>query len=597
MKARRTFYRIICALLTVLIAALTLSPCMAVDTYAREGDASLPYSETLSLSGSESGEAWVEFSCERLSIVTLSARSLTEGAFPELSVYTDDATLIDTAASEDGTVAIQILPAYTGTHRVLVKYRGAGVPTAEISLDIRAYDGYKKNRLETLPHSSEYTKKSHKAADAEDVCGHLTDSAEGYTLSIFSIPHSAGGILSYRIIAPEGDARATLYTYGGDLYESHPSHSGEGYTAGDAREAAYSEDSYLLIYSRGEFSLEAELLERREYVPTPISLPYSGRLDVSGGEATYDGEAFARLLARFPYSDIENPYVRLYEISTDTASVVSLLCEKREHAGFSFVSAEHGLSASSKYPLREFGSYCSETHPTELCYGSVLCDSGVLYLVYTGSADSAYVEISAAPSHQSQTEYQEEYNKNDVIPRAMLGSVYSDTHVFERLGVDPIDVGITRITGYRIESEDGTRYYFGCADEITPPYKRGECRLWVTLKSVGTDGTGAEVSYERRLLLCTFSTTGVIIIPTVEEMIESIKNGEPISLVYILLMLMPIAAMTAIGVLIFRKVKRKRAADNGNAPETPVASEIREKEGEETCSESSDQEENVSSKR
>ena len=604
MNARRSFYRIFRTTVLSLIVALSLviAPCWANRIHAADATAALPYSDTLSLSREDGGEKWVEFSCERLSIVTLSARSLTEGAIPELSVYTDEGRLIDRTSTQGSAVLMQILPAYTGVHRVLVEYRGVNCPNAEISLDIREYGEYKENEPEKIPFSSVYTEDSHRTVDAQSVYGHCTDTADGYLMSVFSLNHTAGGILSYTLTSPEGDAVARLYTYDGDMYRSTPSHSAEGHEAGDACEVYYSADSYLLVYSHGEFSLDMDLLERHEYTATPISIPYSGRLDVSGGTQTYDVDAFERILAEHPYSDISNPHVRLYEITSGSASVVSLLCERREHSSFSLVTAEHGLSVGSEYPLREFGSYCSETRPTQLCYESVLCDTERLYLAYTGNAESVYIELDASPSHQAQTEYQEKYNKSDIIPHAVLSSVFSDEHIYEHLGVTPIDIGITRITGYMIESEDGTRYYYGTSDDITPPYKKGECRLWVTLTSTGTDAEGKEVSAVHRLLLCRFSTTGVIIIPTLEEMIESIKEGEPISLLYILLMLLPIAAIAGITLLILKLRKKKAAAKSTphrpRPKRTPVILSKEEADNEEvnSCSESSDQEENVSSR-
>ncbi len=594
MKARVSNYRILRASLPAVIIFLLLiiAPAQANRAQA-EDSGTLPYSGTLSLAREESGAKWLELECKKLSIVAVSARALTEGALPELSVYTDDGALIHSVSPNNNTAVMQFLPAYTGLYRVLVEYKGADCPSADISLDIREHDGYKLNEADALPFSLEYTAASGNGLEADLLYGQCTD-AEGYTLNVFSFPHSAGGILSYKITAPDADARAVLYTYDGAIYRAYPSHSAAGYCAGDARETAYSENSYLIVYSRTEFSLEASLLERRELKPSSLSLPYLGKLDVGGAEQSYDSEAFERTLATFPFSDIENPHVAFYEISAGSASVVTLLCERREHANFSLVSAEYGLSADSSYPLRKFGSYCSETRPTELCYDSVLCDSGTLYLAYTGSADSVYIELEASPSHQSQTEYLNEYNKSDIIPHAVLDSVYSDGQIYERIGAPVPNVDITKITGYLIESEDGTRYYYSASDDITPPYKKGECKLWVMLTSTGTNGTGDKTTFERRLLLCRFSTTGVIIIPTIDEVIDSIKSGEPVSIVYILLILIPIAVLTAASVLII-KLKRKKAATSSTPPEISTQAD-QEKEEAAPCSDSSNQEENASSR-
>lgn len=595
MHSNRRIYRgIILILLAAVISALI--PLGTVPVHSDTAAAELPYSDTAVTEDTRE----VYFSAEKLSVVVLCARSVTEGALPELSLYTDDGRLIDRAVSEGSSITLQFLPAYTGKYRAVIEYRGKGLSDAEISLDIREYDSLRANKLESIPCSAQYSEDSHKTTDAADLYGHITEEADGYTVSMFSVPRSAGGIFSYKLTSADGYAEARLYSYDGGMYRAHPSHRADGSTAGDAQQLAYSEDSYLLVYSRGEFTLEADLLEMIQPEPTPISLPYAGALDVSGGVQIYDSAAFGRLLAEHPYADIDNPYVRMYEISASASSVVSLLCERREHAGLSLVSAEHGLSARSEYPLREFGSYCSEIYPTDLCYESVLCDSGRLYLVYTGSAESAYIELTSAPSHAAETEYLSEYNKSDIIPRVSLGSVYSDSQIYERLGVVPFDIEMTRITGYVIEAEDNTRYYYGTADEITPPYKKGECRMWVTLTSIGEDGEGNRVTAEHRLLLCTFETTGVIIIPSIDEMIDSIKNGEPISALYILLMLSPIAVSAIIAVIIVKRRRKKKAktAETVRRPRPRRTPDIPTKTEEEVaeCSDCSSQEENASSK-
>ena len=522
---------------------------------------SLPYSGTLTFTHGEpaGGEVVTDIRCQRLGIVTVSASGNPDDML-ELRAYTDSGELISLSSGAAGERCIlQFLPAYTGCYRITTACRNTSDEVSEVSLHASEFTKYKSNEAKELPLSAEHSKKTHRYTHATAIYSAHTDNAEGWEVSAFSLSHEAGDVISYTLNTT-GDSliRAILYTYDGGKYSAHPSHQAQGFKAGDAQTADYAQDSYLIVYSSGEFTLEASLLKCKKSTPAVLSLPYEGTLDMTGGEMCYHEEEYSALISKFPFCGVKNKYAKYFEINADKASVIALICERREHSYFSLSSDEAGLSAGSVFPLRSYSTYCSETEPKEMCLDSVISDSGKAYAVYTGNALDAYVEIKAEPLYSDETHYENEYHKNTPLPSVKLRSLYSDTELYSRLGLPAHDSESAETVGYVIECEDTTKFYYGAEDTLIPPEKKGECRLYAAVRRICVrEGYGkGEVHL---VPLCSFKTTGVIFIPTLEEIIEDIENKEPISVLYFLIALIPIGALGTVVFFVLRRKKRKKA--------------------------------------
>lgn len=566
----KNILRGMCALLLGAMMAFphwVISPEATTDDYASPAESvnahSLPYSATLTFThdGSASGEVINDIRCKKLSIVTVSAIGNIEGDRVELRAYTDSGELIAISSAAEGESCIlQFLPAYTGSYRIITACRNTSAEISEVSLYVSEFTKYKANDTGELPISEDHSKKTHKYSHASSLLPAHAKDADGWEVSVFSFSHGAGDVLSYRV-STAGDMliRAALFTYEGSVYRPHPSYAAQSYEAADAQQLHYAGDAYLLVYSSGEFTLEADLLECRASTPEPISLPLSGKLDMTGGEMCYDETEYAKLISEFPFCGVKNTYVKYFSIEADKASVISLMCERREHASFSLVSDERGLSSGSVFPLRSYSSYCSETKPTEMCLDAVVSDSGRAYVVYTGSSLDAYVEIEASHLYSTDHRYESEYHKNTPIPAPKTVSLYSDSALFSRIGLSPHDSESTETVGYVIECEDGTKYYCNAEDPILPPEKKGECRLYAAVRRICVRDSLGE-GQTHLVPICTFKTTGVLFIPTIEEIIEDIENNEPVSALYFLILLIPIAgAGAAVYLVVLRKRKRRKA--------------------------------------
>ena len=557
---------LLCVLLTFSSSVIFIKASTDNTTTPKEAnDAhSLPYSAELAFAqdGSAVGEAKVrDIKCKRLSIVTVSAIGKSEHDRIELRAYSDSGDLISISSADEGErCTIQLLPSYTGTYQITVACRNTTIDISEVSLYASEYTKYKLNETDTFPISEAYTKKNHKNTHASSFLPPRTKDADGWVVSVFSFSHDAGDALSYKV-STAGDmvVRAVLFTYEGGAYHAHGSYEVQTYEAADAQKLHYKGNAYLLVYSSGEFTLEADLLKCRTSEPEPISLPCTGKLDTTGGTKCYDEDEYARLISEFPFCDVKNTYVKYFSVEADANTVISLMCERREHTSFAIVSDMAGLSSESLFPLRSYSSYCSETQPTKMCLDTVICDSGKAYIAYTGSSLDAYVEIKAAPLYSAELTYENEYHKNTPIPAQNMDRLYSDSALFARLGLSNHDSESIETLGYIIECEDGTKYYYDTEDEILPPEKKGDCRLYTVVRRICVrDGWGS--SQTHLVLMCTFKTTGVLFIPTIEEILENIENKQHAPFLYILILL-TVGAVAGIAVYVVLRKKKRSSRD------------------------------------
>ena len=479
------------------------------------------------------------FHAPTMSIVTI---CYTKGKGPEgalsdvtVSVYTDTAQLIvKRSAAGDGVSLMQFIPVYTGTYHVMIESRSASEGDFTASVEISSSTGYSQNKIAEFPHSKQYTKRAHKTNKVRDLYPKTMYPTTEYLLSVFEIEHEAGCILSYKINSTDSSAvHAVLYTDDGSMYTPHQSHASDGYMAGDAQELYYKNCAYLFVYSTGEFTLEMNTINHEEYKISSLPSDCKGEIDVSDAALMYDEAKLEALIGEFPFCSIKNRNVKFFSIKGEEGSVISYLSERKEHASFSLVSDEEGLSHLSRYPLREYNDYCSEVDPTELCYNSVISDSGKVYLAYTGTDTKTYIELFSSPTHTTLTTFEKKYSEEDPLPLIAIRDIYHDREIYDSLGIEHRAADITKINGYMLVSEDNYRHYYEGTGVITPPAQKGKYKLYVIINSTYKD---AHDRIEQRYYaypITEITVPGKFSIPTVDDIINAVSNKDPLALILI----------------------------------------------------------------
>ncbi|MBQ2863401.1 MAG: hypothetical protein IJE84_04425 [Clostridia bacterium] len=573
------------ALVTLMLTVLTLLPCAASvdaasDVFAHRYDTPtvLPYKSehTFTHKKDSSLSTLAEplsltFHAPTMSIVSIcfTKGKSADGAYSDItvSVYSDTGELIIKKSAEDSMTLLQFIPVYTGKYHITVESRSASEGEFLCPIEISASTGYSENEISEYPHTKSYTNKNHKTNEVRELYSKTMYPTTEYKLSVFELSHSAACIVSYKINTQDKSAvRAVLYTNEGERYMPHQSHATSSYMAGDAQQLSYRENAYLLVYSLGEFSLEIDLIEHNEYKIDALSSDYKGEIKLSDSTPMYDQDKIDALIAEFPFCSIKNKNVKFFKIISSKSSIVSYLCERKEHSCFSLVSDAAGLSPDSVYPLRSFNEYCSEVDPTELCYNSVICDTDTVYLAYTGTDTSAYVELYSSPTHKSSTELEEKYSQDKPLPQIVIDDIYSDRHIYERLGIEQQNTNLTRINGYMLVSEANSRHYYSSSDTVTPPAQKGEYKLYVIINSSYKDANGNTEEKYYTYLVDTIRVDARFSLPTIDEIISAVESNDPIALILVLVFFLLIAG----GITISVKVLVSKYSLSKDALERPM---------------------------
>ncbi len=541
----------------------------------------LPYKgeHTFSHQSSDMCSETLTFHSPAMSIVTIcytkgkaASDSLPDSTLT-VSVYTDTAQLIcEKKAGEGEVTLLQFIPSYTGTYHVVLTDRSSAAGSYTASVEISASTGYSQNRLDSFPHRAEYTERSHQTNKVTKLYPKTMYPSTDYLVSVFEIVHTAGSVLSYKINTPDlSDVYAVLYTDCGNYRAPHISHASDTYMAGDACEVSYSTSSYLFVYSKGDFSLEANLLEHLEYKTEPLSLPYCAKITLSDAEPMYDQESLNTLIGEFPFSDIKNRNVKFFTLATEQSSVVTLLCQRKEHKYFSLVSDQNGLSPQSVHPLRQYASYCSELEPAELCYNAVITDSPNLYLCYTGTLSESEIELFSSPTHRTITTFEEEYSKDSPIPQVVINSLYSDRDIYQRLGVEQNAADITKVSGFMLESADGHRHYYSGTGTITPPAQGGSYKLYAQINCSYKNDDGSSFEKYHSFFVAQLNIKSILSLPSVDDLIQAIEGRNPTPfLVLVAFILLAVGVVVAAKKLLAKYMLTSNAPENENKKEDQI---------------------------
>lgn len=565
-----------CILLTLTVFSLfaTNISAQSEDLFSARYDEPiiLPYKEEVTFSHQKQNgnlqSKRVSFHAPTMSIVSICYTNgqKDDGALSHVtvSVYSDTAELICQKSASEGVTLLQFIPVYTGTYHVVIESRSALEGDYKASVEISASTGYSENKIDTYPHSKSYTARNHKSSKVRELYPKTMYPTTEYVLSVFEIKHPASSIITYKLNTPDSsEIRAVLYTDEGDRYLPHQSHSGEGYAAGDAQELYYAKNAYLFVYSKGEFSLETDLVSCNEPNISKISTDYKGMLDVSDANLLYDKEKIDAIIAEFPFSDIKNRTVKFFMLEESASSVISFLCQRKEHAYFSLVSGTYGLSYSSLYPLRKYNEYCSEIEPTKLCYSSVISDGDPVYLAYTGTGESVYAELFSSPTHTTLTEFEEKYTQETTLPQVIVRNIYDDKEIFGILEVEQNASDVTKINGYMLESESMYRHYYEGTDVITPPAQKGKYKLYAIINSSTMLGDNSVDEKYFSFLVTEIYVEGKFSLPSMDDLLNAVGNKDPLAIILILVFFILIAAGIVISVrgLIIKYSLPKDATD------------------------------------
>ena len=534
-----------------ILLALTVFSLFAANICAQSEDlfsarydepAILPYKEEVAFSHQKQNgnlqSKRVSFHAPTMSIVTICYTNgqREDGALSHVtvSVYSDTAELICQKSAGEGVTLLQFIPVYTGTYNVVIESRSALEGEYKASVEISASTGYSQNNIDTYPHSKSYTPKNHKSSSVRELYPKTMYPNTEYVLSVFEIKHTASSIITYKLNSTDSsEIRAVLYTDEGDRYLPHQSHSAAGYAAGDAQELYYEKNAYLFVYSKGEFSLEANLVSCNEPNISTISTDYKGMLDVSDAVLLYDKEKFDAIIADFPFSDVKNRNAKFFRLDTSASSVISFLCERKEHAYFSLVSGTYGLSYGSLYPLRKYNEYCSEVEPTKLCYSAVISDGAPVYLAYTGTGESVYTELFCSPTHTTLTEFEQKYTQETTLPQIIVRNIYDDKDIFSILGVEQNASDVTKINGYMLESESMYRHYYEGTDVITPPAQKGKYKLYAIINSsTMTEDVGVDEKYFS-FFVTEISVESKFSLPSMDDLLNAVSIKNPLAILLV----------------------------------------------------------------
>lgn len=563
-----------CLMLAVTVLSFAVCPVSAderADLFSARYDEPviLPYKDELTFSHDKGtgvlSSRTLSFHSPTMSIVTICyTNGMAEGgntSHVTVSVYSDTAELICKKNAEDGVTLLQFIPVYTGTYHVVIESRSADSGEYKASVEISASTGYSQNKIDSYPHSKSYTQKNHKTNKVRELYPKTMYPNTNYMLSVFELKNTPSSVVSYKLSTPDSsEIRAVLYTDEGERYLPHQSRAGEGYAAGDAQELYYEKSAYLFVYSKGEFSLELDLLTSGEPTVSEIPASFKGTLDVSDAALLYDEQRLNEIITEFPFSEIKNRNVKFFRLNVNAPCVVSFLCDRKEHAYFSLVSDVYGLSYGSLYPLRSYNEYCSEVEPTTLCYGSVISDGAAVYLAYTGTAERVYAELYSSATHTTLTEFDGKYSQDTPLPQIAIRNIYDDKEIFKILGVEQNAPDISKVNGYMLESESMYRHYYEGTDIITPPAQKGKYKLYVIINSSIMSENGSVEEKYYSYFVSEISIDGKFSLPTVDDIISAVENNDPtaVMLVIILGVILLGGIAAALVTLIKRRVQKRR---------------------------------------
>ena len=481
-----------------------------------------------------------------------------------VSVYTDTGKKICEGAVGDSAQILTIMPAYSGVYYLTIESRTVNGGSYCCDIDIKSVKKFNKTSVSSTPYSRNFTLSTSKGTLLSSVFStkRLHTFSAAY-LSVLEFDHKAASIFSYKINTPDGSPiSATLLSYSADAYSCHASNTGSGFEAGDAVELDYDGTSYLLVYSEGPFTVEADMLIHNEYKIEALTLPYAGALNTSDSSLLYDDSKINDLKDEYPFANVENRSVKLFEMHVDESSVISLLCDRREHKFFSAVSDEYGLSAYSTFPLRRFSEYCSEIDPSSLCYNSFISDSGKMYLCYFGTASSAYVEIFSNKTHTQNTSFAEKYKPGDALPTVSITNLYDDSYVYDKLGIERQLSDATKISGFFMTNADGDHFY-ASSSSPTVPDDHSKMKLYAVIDRAYNSGREDEFHEYYELYIGEFNADKGFLAPIIEDIAEYIADNPTQSILIAAIIILPTAACTVILIrmLIVKRKKKSLKAE------------------------------------
>ena len=495
------------------------------------------------------------------------------------TIYNDTGDRIAQAETDsDGNdgAHIEFIPAYTGIYYVELSSRSAAAGEYASRISIHCAKKYQKSSISKFPHSFNYSKNTHKTLTLSELfqSDEYTKLGIDTNISIIEFAHDAGSIFSYKLNSPDKSAipSGRLLCKKGDIYTARDSENGDSYASGDAAELGYSGTSYLIVYSNGTFTLSADVLAHEKYVIYELESDFCGKLDVSNSSLMYDPQKISELITQFPFSDIKNREVVFFKLNCEPSSVVSYLCDRREHKFFTLVSDEFGLSPDSSHPLRHYGSYCSEVSPSKLCYNAYISDSGSAYLCYTGTDTYSYIELYTNKTHAQSVTFDPKYKPGTPLPSIEVSDIYNDSAIYEKLGTEKHIPDAVRIGGYYIIGTEGERYYYSSDASLTVPDEHGTLKMYALICAVYNSGTQNEISRYHSVYIGDIEADKGFLLPIIEDIVDYIAENPQKSTLLIVCISIPVIAGVIILVILIKKKRATQKAtptpDKSNQDET-----------------------------
>ncbi len=573
-------------LLGLLIASFL--PVLAIGAYSSDDfyalrsqeSLSLPHSETVAFSHKSTSGAHdilsrrtFAFRADKDSVVSIlfsNARSGESANILTASVFSDNGEKICEEQTENvqGTSHIEYISAYGGVYFLVLESRAAVAGEYSCDLSISASSDFDKNSIYAFPHKKEYKPSSHKALSFSELFSNEKyESADKYKVSVFEFSHEAGSVFSYKLNVKDNSLSpyAVVMSYDGEVYTPHISNKGEGYACGDAIELFYSANSYLFVFTDGNFSLEADMLFHSEYKITELGDGYSGTVDTSATSLMYDQAKIDALASAFPFADIKNREVMFFSFTNAQSSVVSYLCDRDEHKYLTLVSDRQGLSPYSTYPMRSYGEYCSEISPCKYCYSAYINDGESFYLCYTGTGSQTYIEVQSAPTHTTEFTPNEKYKPQDVIAHMPIQNIYSDSEIYEKLGIEKDSPDLMKTDGYVMEDEQGVRYYFSHDSELIVPDVDGNIKLYATVECVYNSNTESQRTEHLSFFISDLSSDRGFLSPIINDMVDYVKENPVSGTVIIIASAACVGAVALFTVFYVAKRKKVKATKSQSA--------------------------------
>ena len=513
----KTIKRVI-ALITVfllIIPTLSFFAFAEKDTYnVRYSEAkALPIKETVTFDHTNdniSSEVNIYFEASKGSLVSITfplyLENRKEQTVAKLSaaIYDDSGRCISRSGLSDTIGALTFLCGYGGKYCLTVTSRSAQPVTFEATVNVDQATISSFFEVSSLPYKKTVLTGNKSCVPCTTLHSEHIFECEGEcTAAIFKIPQTAAGAISYKINqrSSSGHLESILYTFEGENYKTRIGKQGDGYVRGDATEISYNGEAYLFVYTTGDFDISIDFTKHTDYLIDKITLPYSSKIYLSDSRQLYESEDYESLISDFPFTDIKNRSVKLFSMDVPKSSVVTVICDRTDYKYISLLSDESGLSYNSVYPLREHGSYYSESSPSPLCYKSFISDGEKVYLSYTGSDTSAYVYIVSHPTHKNMTSFDGTYTPSSILPKIPISGVYSDTDVLSMIGMENIGSFITKVSGYMLVSSTGQKYYYLLDKDIYTPTKQGEYKVYAVVDCIYSDENDTEQSHTRHIQL------------------------------------------------------------------------------------------------